>query len=272
MSSTVDQAFVQQFEMDVHLAFQRQGSKLRNTVRTQTGVRGSSTTFQKIGQGLAQQKSRHGQVPPMNADHSAVACAMQDWYAGDWVDRLDEIKIDKDEKAALAQTGAFALGRKADDLIITELDKTTVEAATTAGGLTLDKVKEAFEILGANDIPFDGDLWAVVGFKQWNDLLSIPEFASSDFVTDSIFTTAVEAKRWMGTIWMPHTGLPLDAASTRSCFWFHKRAAGHAIGAEVTTDISWHGDHAAHFVNNYMSMGACLIQEEGVVRIKAAEV
>ena len=34
------------------------------------------------------------------------------------------------------------------------------------------------------------------------------------------------------------------------------------------TDITWHGDRAAHFVNNMMSQGACLIDGEGVVEIR----
>jgi hypothetical protein len=34
MATSIDQAFVKQFEREVHEAYQRQGSKLRNSVRT----------------------------------------------------------------------------------------------------------------------------------------------------------------------------------------------------------------------------------------------
>ena len=34
MANTIDVAFIKQFESDVHMAYQRMGSKLRNTVRT----------------------------------------------------------------------------------------------------------------------------------------------------------------------------------------------------------------------------------------------
>ena len=34
MANTIDTAFIRQFESEVHLAYQRMGSKLRNTVRT----------------------------------------------------------------------------------------------------------------------------------------------------------------------------------------------------------------------------------------------
>ena len=49
----------------------------------------------------------------------------------------------------------------------------------------------------------------------------------------------------------------------RTCFWYHKSAVGHAIGQDVTTDITWHGDRAAHFVANSMSQGAALIEPCG---------
>ena len=52
------------------------------------------------------------------------------------------------------------------------------------------------------------------------------------------------------------------------CFTYHKNALGHGSGADVTSDITWHGDRAAHFVNNMMSQGACLIDPEGVIEIR----
>jgi hypothetical protein len=45
----------------------------------------------------------------------------------------------------------------------------------------------------------------------------------------------------------------------------------HAAAAEVETDITWHGDRAAHFVSNMMSQGAALVDDFGVVRMRAAE-
>src|SRR5690606_5801024 len=104
-----------------HEAYQRQGSKLRNTVRTIGNVRGASTTFQKVGKGSASTKSTHGMVPVMNLAHSNVECTLQDFYAGDWVDKLDELKVQHNERQVIASAGANALGRKSDELIINAL-------------------------------------------------------------------------------------------------------------------------------------------------------
>ena len=74
LSTSIDQAFVKQFEEEVHQAYQRMGSKLRNTVRVKNGVRGSSTVFQTVGKGSASTKARHGMVPVMNVDHATGLC------------------------------------------------------------------------------------------------------------------------------------------------------------------------------------------------------
>jgi hypothetical protein len=127
----------------------------------------------------------------MNLEHAQVECILQDYYAGDWIDRLDELKTNIDERAVIANAGAYALGRKTDELIIGALDTATREALGTAAGttdtdgLTREKVLTAFEMLGAADVPDDGGRFAVVGWKQWSQLLAMPEFASAEYVGDA---------------------------------------------------------------------------------------
>ncbi|HEV7369633.1 phage capsid protein [Arenibaculum sp.] len=271
MTTTIDKAFVKQFEREVHEAYQRMGSKLRNTVRSKSGVQGASTVFQVVGKGAAATKSRHGKVPVMNLVHSPVECVLADYYAGDWVDKLDEIKTNIDERTVITNAGAYALGRKTDEMIIAQLDAAANHAGGDGDGMTKEKVLAAFELLGAADVPDDGQRYAVVGWKQWSELLSIAEFASADYVgADELPWRGTQAKRWLGTLWIPHSGLT-KVGNARWCHWYHKTAIGHASGADVTTDISWHGDHAAHFVNNMMSQGACLIDRTGVATLRCLD-
>lgn len=274
MSTTIDQAFIKQFEREVHEAYQRQGSKLRNTVRTISNVNGSSAVFQKVGKGTASTKSTHGMVPVMNLDHSAIEVMLQDYYAGDWVDRLDELKTNIDERQVIANAGANALGRKTDEQIISALSNASAHTISDGNvGLTKDKILTAFETFGENDVPDDGMRFCIVGWKQWSDLLSIDEFVNADYIghEELPFATITQAKMFLGTIFIPHSGLPVDGEDIRSCFYYHKTAVGHAAASDVQTDISWHGDRAAHFVNNMMSQGAGLIDESGIVTIACDE-
>ncbi len=273
MSTSIDQAFIKQFEREVHEAYQRQGSKLRGTVRNINNVNGATAVFPKVGKGAASTKSTHGMVPVMNLDHTAIECALTDYYAGDWIDKLDELKINIDERQVIANAGANALGRKTDELIITALASVSggQEIADGNVGMTLAKALSAFEMLGAADVPDDGDRFAIVGVKQFSQLLQIDEFSNADFVgPDELPFRTTQAKRWLGMTFIMHSGLPV-VSDIRSCFFYHKTAIGHAAGSDIQTDITWHGDRAAHFVNNMMSQGAALIDSSGVVEIQCDE-
>lgn len=271
MSVSISQAFIKQYEADVHIAYQRMGAKLRNTVRSKTSTTGAATVFQKAGTGTAATKSRHGMVPVMNIEHTQVECGLEDYYAGDWLDKLDEIKTNVDERQTLVDAGAYALGRKTNEMILAAAAGATKSVGDYANGLTKNVLLAAFESLNAADVPDDGQRFGIVGPHQWNELLNIDEFASSDFASDAFpWLKGTESRKWLGITWMMHTGLPVSGPE-RDCFLWHKTAIGHAIGAEVQSDITWHGDRAAFFVNNMMSQGAVLIDATGVIKIKVSD-
>ena len=271
MTPTIEPSFVRQFEHDVHAAYQRLGSKLRPTVRSKSDIKGASTTFQKVGKGSASTKARHGKVPVMNVEHGSVECLLQDYYAGEWLDALDELKVGHNERQVIINAGAYALGRKTDELIIKALDASGNFAGGTGDGLTKAKILTAFELLGTADVPDDGQRTAVIGWRQWSQLLDIPEFADADYVGDEDLPwKGAQAKHWLGTLWIAHSGLSLSG-NLRLCHWYHKTAIGHGSGKDVSSDITWQGDRAAVFINNMMSQGAVLIDGSGVVTLRCLE-
>lgn len=156
-------------------------------------------------------------------------------------------------------------------MIITALDASTNFAGANTDGLTKAKVLTAFEMMGGADVPDDGQRFAVIGWKQWAELLDIPEFANAGYVgPDALPWRDTQAKRWLGTTWIPHSGLSVSG-SVRLCHWYHRTAIGHGSGADVQTDITWHGDHAAWFVANMMSQGAVMVEPAGVVTLQCLE-
>lgn len=269
MSTSIVNAFTKTFQSEVHLAYQRLGgSKLRGTVRSQNNVLGATTVFQKIGKGVAATKARHGLVPLMNLDHSNIECTLTDYYAGDWIDHLDELKTNIAERQVVAQAGAYALGRKTDELILNAANLATTSVGDYSTGLTKELILKTFETLNVADVPDDGQRFGIVGPHQWNELLNIKEFSSSDYAGEEYsWLNGSESRKWLGIVWIMHTGLPV-ANAERDCFVYHRTAIGHACGQEVKTDITWHGDHSAYFVNNSMSQGACLIDNGGIIKIK----
>jgi hypothetical protein len=283
MSTSITAAFIADYNADVHQVFQREGSMLRPAVYTKDNIVGSTAYFEKLGTGTATTKSRHGEITPMNATHTQPSCTLVDFYAGDWVDRLDEAKTNIDARLAYARAGAYALGRKVDSQIITALAATTeTELAFTVTSYAAIQASliSMTEALDANDVPNDGQRFAALTPRAYAQAMTVNSFASADFVGANglPFTTGAPGHRkfrsWMGVNWCMHSGLPGVGTTTAKCLIWHKSAVGYATGKHAgnvaandatSADITWHGDRAAHFVNHCMSGEALLIDSTGVI-------
>lgn len=283
MSQTVSNAFVRQYESDVKNVFQREGGYLRGAVRFKTGVVGASTTFQKIGTGTATTKARHGVVTPMNQDHTPIQCPLSDFYAADYVDKLDEAKTNIDEREAIAKGGAWAIGRKVDDQIFAALDATTqatVSLVVTSKAAIRASFAGFIEALWTNDVPNDGQVFIALTPRAWSQIGLLDEFSSADWVgPDNLpyregVSTRGRWKNWNGGMWTMHTGLPGKGTATAKCFAWHKMAVGYASGAHadnnaendaVRADIWWDGSRQSWLITHAMSGGPCLIDDSGVI-------
>lgn len=272
MNATIENSTIKQYEKDVHLAYQRQGSKFRNTIRTKNGVTGTDTTFQKVGKGEASERTgRASHVPTMSIDHSTVTCTMKDYTAADYIDKFDTLKINHDERDVVVKSGSYALGRKTDAIILAAMEASSNVVLDGTTGMTKAKALAAFETLGNADIPDDGERYAWVGYKQWSELMGLPEFANEQYVgEDALPWPGVQAKKWLGTVWMPHSGLTLTSG-VRRCVWYHKTAVGHAIASDVKVEQEYKPERMSWFVNHFMSMGACLIDSSGVAILDCKE-
>lgn len=265
MANTIDQAFVKQFESEVHLAYQRNGSKFRDTVRT-SNVSGSSARFQKIGAGAANTKARNGDVTAMELVHSYVEVSMADYYAPELVDKLDELKTNINERQAVATSAASALGRKTDDIITTALDAganaTQINDITSA----IEKADflTMFETLGLADVPEDGQRYLAMSPSGFADLFNITEFASSDYVgpQNLPFAGGVTMKEFMGL-----KVFSTSAVAGGKNFLYHTSAVGLGINSDVSSEINYVPMKAAHLLNSMMSMGAVVIDANGVYEV-----
>jgi len=264
---TIDVAFVKQYESEVHQAYQRMGSMCRGTVRTKNGLTGLTTTFQKVGKGAATTKARHGEIPPMNLEHTNVTCTVTDHFAGDYIDKFDELKINHDEREVVTNASAMALGRKTDELIL-DAAATTTNSEGGTGLISLKRILAALEILRRNDVPFDGQLYGWLTPKAEAELLnSTPQFTNSDWIQQNQFDSPYKVRDWLNVKWMTHSGLPGVGTAAAQCMIWHKPSLGHAIGAEVESDIQWIGPRHSHWVSNAMSQGACMIDSTAVIKI-----
>lgn len=266
MANTIDTAFIKQFEADVHMAYQRMGSKLRNTVRQVSSVTGNVVRFQIIGKGTATTKARNGAVVPMELVHSTAEATLTDHYAPEFIDKLDELKTNIDERQAVAQSAAFALGRKTDEILISAMDSgaNSTQIHDTSSALEKADLLSLFETFGAADIPEDGQRYLAMNPKGYADLFLINEFASSDFVGEQNLPYAggMTMKEFLG-----FKIFSTSAVTAGKNFGYHSSAVGLGVGADVTTEINYVPEKASHLVTAMMSMGAVVIDDNGVYEV-----
>jgi len=273
VSTTVDQHFVEQFEAEVHLSYQRFGSMLRNTVRRKDGIVGSQTNFRKSGKGTAGTKSRHGQVPLANLVHTNVVCALADYYLGEFLDELDELKTNIDEREIATVSLAAAMGRKSDELIRDDGLTQATNQTATAGGVTKAKLEIIYESFGNKDVPADGQRYIGVSAQGFTDLMNLAEFSTAEFMGSGElpWRNPVGAKRFMSFIVFEYSGWSMPAAIRTSMAW-HRTAVGHGSGKEIGLDLTWQGKEQAHLAVTSMSQGSCTIDTDGLYELRHTEV
>jgi len=276
MATSITNAFITQFESEVHMAYQRMGSKLKNIVRNVSGVQGNTVKFQKVAKGTANTKARHAEVVAMDLSHTNVSATLNDYYAADFVDKLDELKTNIDERQVIAQSAAYALGRKTDEVIRDVMDAGTAFAnnvnsdASTA--MSLVKAKNMMETFNGNDVPDDGQRYWVVGPKQWSDLLGIDQFTRVEYVgqNELPFAGGMTAKRWLGFLWFVHSGLTVSGGD-RYTLAFHKSSVGLGVGSDVKTEVNYIPEKVSHLITSHLSLGSVLIDDTGLRVQKCAE-
>lgn len=271
MANTIDQSFITLYDSDVHMAYQQFGSKMRNTVRLKQLNPGQICRFQILGKGTATDKARNGDVVPMNPLHSYEDVTATDKYAPEYVDMLDDIKNNIDERLLYARSGAGALGREVDQRCFTVMNAVTTNTVAAGGtGLGKAKLLLAIAMLNGKDVPDDGDRWAVLGAQAWEEFINITQVGSRDYITDLVWTKGTQVVNWRGIKWFFHSALPLST-TTRSCFLYHRNSIGLGENKQITTMIDWVPQKAAYLVDSMMSCGAIIIDEEGIVKISVDE-
>ncbi len=265
MANTIDTAFIKQFESEVHMAYQRMGSKLKNTIRNQQ-VSGNVVRFQKIGAGTASTKSRNGNITPMELVHTNVEATMEDHYAAEYIDKLDELKTNIDERQAVATSAAAALGRKTDELIYTAMDAgaNSTQIHDTSSAIEKADLLSLFETFGTANVPEDGQRYLAMHPKGFADLFLINEFASSDFVGEQNlpFAGGMTMKQFLG-----FNIFSTSAITAGKNIAYHQNAVGIGVNSEVSTEVNYIPEKVSHLTTSMMSMGAVVIDDNGVYEV-----
>jgi hypothetical protein len=171
---------------------------------------------------------------------------------------------------------AGAMGRKADQIIFDAMATTTstITEGGTVGLVTSSsrsKVETVFEQFGNNDVPDDGNRYAVIAPSSWIDLLTQQAFQDSDYIgTDDLpFKGGMVARRWLSFMWFVHSGVPVVSSTIRKNYFYHQTAIGQASGSEVKTEMNYVPEKVATLCTAYLSLGACLVDATGIYEVQS---
>lgn len=292
MSTTITEAFVQQYFSNVYMRAQQQVSKLRGLVELKSGVTGKRAAFDRIGQTEAQQAvTRHDNTPQMDTPHSRRWAVASTWRWADLVDSDDEVKTLIDPTNNYVRAGSYAMGRRWDRLIINAAlgTATTGEDATAtetwpqngtqsgtshqiahgSAGLTLAKLVTAKKLLDAEDVEEEGRIM-VISPDGLEDLLNDTTVTSRDYNTVQALVRG-EIDSFLGFKFVRSTLLP-KSGSTRSCLAFQQFGLGLAIGMDQKQRISERDDknYATQVFFEFVA-GAVRIDADRVVEVQITE-
>lgn len=268
MANTVDQSFIKQFNTEVKLAYAND-SLLMPHVRKHPNVVGSTDQFPILGRVTANTKARSAQLTMLEPAHTFATVTLADAYVPLMIDSLDNLKTNVDLRKEYSTTIANALGRKADEVIVTAATAGTVTTTTVAGGFTYQKLREVIKYFTNNRVP-TGNRVLVIGGTQLAEALAISELTNADYNSiNAIMKGEVDSAMGMKWIITPDDLLPV-ATGVASCFAYDKQALGVSIGQEPKTRIDYSPIHAADILLGSLSMGAVIVDGAGVIEIPCA--
>jgi hypothetical protein len=256
------------FLSEVKHDFQRSGSKLRGLVRERNVANGDTLTFQKLGPGTANTKARHADVTPMDLAHDTVSLTLEDYYAPEYIDKLDQAKTSVALRREYSKAIAMALGRKVDE-IITDAWAGSTNIVAAGGALSLTVVENVYETLRMADVEEEDLFWAITP-AQYTQLINLPEYEQREYSRQGPRDNPVTNFRWMGFHWHVTTGLPLSGAN-RLTYAGSKTITGFGIGNDIQIEANYIAEKVSTLVNGMLSMGAVIIDDTALIEITCTD-
>ena len=283
----ISTAFVKMFGSTLNMLSQQKGSRLTNAVNVETGSYGEEEYFDQYGEDVASEKgARAVDVKYAADDYKRRRVSFTDVYWAKLIDKEDKLAMLIDPTSGLMKAGAWAIGRKIDDMIITAFSGTayTGKAGGTStsftaanqiaikgtAGLTLAKLINAKELLDAADVDPEEPRYIACAASQISDLLNTTEVKSIDY---NSVKALVEGRinTFMGFEFIRTQRVTLSS-TTRTVLAWAKSGITLAKRSDMTAklDVIPTKHHATQAYAS-LSAGATRMDEEKCVEIAAYE-
>lgn len=278
MSIELSNVLVKQFSDEAIQAFQENSTELLNYCRVKNTM-GSQYQFQVIGTGTANERtSIQTPIPVADISHTPVVATVKNYTISEMTDIFLNNQVGFDERQDLALALSSALNRRLEQVIIDALDAhsfTNTVAKNISGSndnVNVAMFAETAKKLGSKVPETDrAFLMHDNGFYHFIQEGDVKTFDSNnrkplvDGMLPNFFGFDVKhiADRAEG-------GLTLSTNDRTNYAW-QKMALGVAINMEPRIEINYEPSYGAHRVTGFLSAGAVVIQDSGVVKITSDE-
>lgn len=264
-----DHAFQTQYRNEFIAGFEQTQSLVRNTVTTESQIKGNQAVFLVADSGDATAVTRglNGLIPARADNLNQYTATLVEWHDLVRKTRFNVFASQGDQRRIMQLTTMGVINRKMDQDIISELNTGTQDtgAAKTAD---LSLVMRGLTILGNNAVPLDGNISALITPAFHAYLMQTKEFASADYVNGKPFTNSLTMYRWAGINFIVHPNLPGKGTNAEKCFLYHKSAIGHAVDtAGLDTPVGYDGEQDYSWARASVFMGSKRLQNSGIVVI-----
>lgn len=279
MSIELSDVLVKKFESECIQSFQDAGANLRNAVRVRDAKGAKQVQFQVLGSAVAYERTAiQTPIPLADVSHTPATATVKNYVVSEMTDIFLNNQVGFDERQELVQALTMALNRRLDQIIIDMLEAETIDKTVakdisgSEDNLNVAMFAESARLLGS-DVP-DTDRHFLCHDDGFYHFLQEADVKTIDSnlrkpLTDGMLPEYMGFK--IHKIGDRTEGGLAVSSTDRTNFAWHKSAIGLALNMEPKIMIDWEPSYGAHRVSGYLSAGAVLIQNAGVVEITTNE-
>lgn len=292
--STVDTAFVKQYESNLYVLSQQRGSKFQDKVRVETITNAEQAYWDTLGVVAAQKiTGRHSDTPNNEQEHGRRRADPADYDTNSFIDKEDDLKMLIEPTSQYAMRQADALGRTKDDVVIEAalgqaregkegatqyylyeesvgIDGDgdlapvgTLPAVGTVATMTLAKILVMMQLFNEEDVDPDIPKYWVVSPRTIRGMLDLTEIGSADYNTvRALVNGKVDTFGGFNFFWSNR--LTTDAATNTAYRSFAWAQDGIILGLakEISSRIDQRTDKR-YTTQVYSWMSMCAVRMEG---------
>jgi len=276
-----DTAFQTQYRQEFIAAFEQHESLLRETVTTEAVIKGNQAVFLVAGSGSATAVTRgvNGMIPARPDDLTQNTCTLQEWHDKVRKTGFNVFASQGNQREIMQKTTMAVINRKIDDLIIDQLDTTSVTIGGTGTVPDVSLYQNGVVKLANASVPWDSNVTLLCQPSFLAYLEQAPEFANgAEYVQVRPYAGSDQnaswqdkpmAYRWRNTLVIQHPNLPGKGGTTEKSFLYHKSAIGHAVDKSgIQSPVGYVEEDDYSFARASCYMGSKVLQGTGIVEIQ----